>query len=137
MTTATVTNGRPARKQLSDQLDRLDSILDALAEGLPGAVADACREGARQAVKDAVVEILTNPELRGLLAGMTPAAPPEPPPAPPPEPAPAKPGFWARMKAGVKAVKDPVVGRCTAAAGAVAATCRAVSPIVSLRKVLL
>src|SRR4051812_19026608 len=66
MSTATVTtNGRRARKQLSDQLDRLDAILDALAEGLPGAVADACREGARQAVKDAVVEILTNPELRG------------------------------------------------------------------------
>ena len=48
MSAPTVTNGKP-RKQLSDQLDRLDSIIDALAEGLPGAVTDACREGARAA----------------------------------------------------------------------------------------
>jgi hypothetical protein len=27
---ATTTDGRPARKQLSDQLDRLDTIIDAL-----------------------------------------------------------------------------------------------------------
>ncbi|MCE9562625.1 MAG: hypothetical protein K8U57_11300 [Planctomycetes bacterium] len=32
--TATM-NGKPQRKQLADQLDRLDSIIDALAEGLP------------------------------------------------------------------------------------------------------
>jgi hypothetical protein len=29
---ATETNSRPGRKQLSDQLDRLDTILDALAD---------------------------------------------------------------------------------------------------------
>ena len=39
MSTATA-NGRPQRKQLSDQLDRLDAILDVLAEGLPGAVGE-------------------------------------------------------------------------------------------------
>ncbi|MFO0825298.1 MAG: hypothetical protein U0792_19615 [Gemmataceae bacterium] len=33
------------RKQLADQLDRLDEIIDGLAEGLPGAVTDAVREG--------------------------------------------------------------------------------------------
>ena len=73
--TATVAapNGRAPRKQLSDQLDRLDAIIDVLADGLPEAVADACREGARQAVKDAVVEILTNPELRALLDALAPA----------------------------------------------------------------
>ena len=40
MTTATMTNDKP-RKQLSDQLDRLDGILDALSEGLTGSVTDA------------------------------------------------------------------------------------------------
>jgi hypothetical protein len=39
------TNAKPPRKQLSDQLDRLDSILDGLGDGLNGAVADAAREG--------------------------------------------------------------------------------------------
>ena len=36
MSTATLTNGTARRKQLSDQLDRLDGIIDALADG-PGA----------------------------------------------------------------------------------------------------
>src|SRR5436309_9699959 len=98
--TTETTNGRPQRKQLSDQLDRLDTIIDALAEALPEAVADATREGARQAVRDVVLELLGNPELRALIAGTAPAAPPAtvavtstPPPA---EPGPARPGFWAR-----------------------------------------
>jgi hypothetical protein len=55
---ATTTNGKP-RKQLSDQLDRLDGIIDALADGLNQAVIDAAREGTRLAVKDAIVEIMT------------------------------------------------------------------------------
>ncbi|MCE9561844.1 MAG: hypothetical protein K8U57_07300 [Planctomycetes bacterium] len=58
MSATSTLNGKPQRKQLGDQLDRLDSIIDALAEGLPGAVADACRDGARLAVKDAIIEIL-------------------------------------------------------------------------------
>ena len=66
--TETTTNGRPKRKQLSEQLDRLDGIIDVLAEGLNKAVADAAREGTRLAVKDAILEILTNPELRSLIA---------------------------------------------------------------------
>ncbi|WP_161967500.1 hypothetical protein [Fimbriiglobus ruber] len=37
--TAPSTNGRPQRKQLADQFDRLDTIIDAL----PQAVAGACR----------------------------------------------------------------------------------------------
>src|SRR5271157_2019498 len=67
MTAATVTNSAPPRKQLSDQLDRLDGILDALSEGLNGAVTDATREGVRLAVKDAVIELLTDPTLRARL----------------------------------------------------------------------
>ena len=46
MTASTsVINGRPQRKLLSEELDRLDSIVDAIAEGLPAAVAAAAREG--------------------------------------------------------------------------------------------
>ena len=94
MTTATVTNDRPQRKQLSDQLDRLDGILDALSEGLNGAVTDAAREGTRLAVRDAIVEILTDPTLRTRLHE---ASAPEPPVVPvlPPQ----KPGLWVRLKA--------------------------------------
>ena len=63
MNAATVQNGRPQRKQLSDQLDRLDGIIDALADGLNKAVADAAREGSREAVKEILTEPLTNPDI--------------------------------------------------------------------------
>lgn len=115
--TTSVTNGKPQRKQLADQLDRLDTILDAIAEGLPGAVTDACREGARAAVKDAIIEIVTNPELRALLG--TAPAPVTAPRAPEPEP--KKPGLWSRLKAKLAAV----TGAATRAKGTVAARCRA------------
>jgi hypothetical protein len=90
---ATMTlNGKP-RKQLADQLDRLDeqmqrhdAILDALAEGLNGAVADATREGTRMAIKDAVIEMLTDPELRVALHKAT---------APT---APTKSSVWSRLR---------------------------------------
>ena len=39
-TSTTGPNGKPGRKQLSDQLDRLDGIIDCLAGGLSEAVAD-------------------------------------------------------------------------------------------------
>jgi len=112
--TATM-NGKPQRKQLADQLDRLDSIIDVLAEGLPGAVADACRDGARLAVKDAIIEILSNPELRALLTPMRPepvkeVAPPE---IKPEEP--KKPSLWNRLKAKITAVRDSLTGATTKA----------------------
>lgn len=91
MNAPTVSNSKPPRKQLSDQIDRLDGILDALSEGLNGAVADAAREGTRQAVKDAIIEIMTDPTLRARLHEST---APEPAPQPP-----AKPGFWSQLKA--------------------------------------
>jgi hypothetical protein len=94
LTSATITNSKPPRKQLSDQLDRIDLILDALSEGLNGAVADAAREGTRLAVRDAVVEIMTDPTLRARLRE---AAAPES--AAAPTSSPGSPGFWARMKA--------------------------------------
>jgi hypothetical protein len=96
MTTATVTNDRPQRKQLCDQIDRLDGILDALGEGLNSAIADAAREGTRLAVRDAIVEILTDPTLRTRLHE---ASAPEPPAAPVVPFMPKKPGLWACLKA--------------------------------------
>jgi hypothetical protein len=95
MTTATASNHQAPRKQLSEQLDRLDTILDALSDGLNGAVADAAREGTRLALKDAIVEIMTDPTLRARLHEAS--APPAPVSA---EPAtlPTRPGLWARLK---------------------------------------
>jgi hypothetical protein len=90
MTTATLANCRPQRKQLSDQLDRLDSILDALSEGLSGAVTDAVRDGVHLAVKHAVIELMTDPTLRSRLHEAT---------APEPAQPIKKPGLWARLKA--------------------------------------
>lgn len=125
MSATTEINGKPQRKQLSDQLDRMDAILDALAEGLPGAVTDACREGARAAVKDAIIEIISNPELRALLG--SPAAPAAPTAAPEPEsaPAPKAPGFLTRLKAVLAAARAAVAGAANAAKEAVSARCRA------------
>src|SRR5262245_41619833 len=74
----TMTNGR-ARKTLSDQLDRLDSILDGLSEALNESVAAAVKAATAQAVQQAVqatlTEILTSPELLSLL-GTARAMPP-------------------------------------------------------------
>jgi hypothetical protein len=126
MSATATTNGRPQRKQLSEQLDRMDSIIDALAEALPEAVADACREGARQAVRDAVVEILASPDLRTLISGPTAARL-----APPAEPAPAKPGPWTRFKAKVQAAADAALGRCRAALGMAIGRCRAATAAAS------
>ena len=95
--TATMTNGRPQRKQLSEQLDRLEeqlerhnSILDALSEGLNGAVTDAAKEGTKEAVTAAVIELLTNADLRvALHKASGPATS-------------GKPTAWERMKAKVQ-----------------------------------
>ena len=119
--TATV-NGKP-RKQLSDQLDRLDRIIDALGDALPEAVTDACRDGAKQAVKEAIIEIMTNPELRGLLASTNQSTPiPLPPPQ---EPAPARPSFWSRVKS-----------RIAAAASTVRSAARTLLMVVPLRQIV-
>jgi hypothetical protein len=131
--TMTAANGRPQRKQLSDQLDRLDGIIDVLADALPGAVADACREGARQAVKDAVVEILASPELRALVAG--PAARVALPPAPT-EPGPAEPGVWGRVKSALTNARTAAAKRCRIAAAAAVATARALAAVLPPQKFL-
>jgi hypothetical protein len=129
MSVATVNNGRP-RKQLSDQLDRLDEqllqvdrVLDALSDGLDGAIRDATKEGTRVAVKEAIVELLTSPDLRQALhqASTPPAA--------------AKPSFWSRLKSKarqtVTAVKSGVVAAATGVASRVASACSSVRKLVT------
>ncbi len=98
----TTLNGRLPRKQLSDQLDRMDTLIDGLADALPEAVAEACREGARQAVKEAIVELLTNPDLRAQLTHIAPQAPVSV------EPIAAQPTRWQRLKAKLLAFKSRV-----------------------------
>jgi hypothetical protein len=65
--TSTTKNGT-GRRQLSDQIDRLDGVIDALDVGLKGAVTDAVEAVVAVAVKEAVqgvlLEVLTNPALR-------------------------------------------------------------------------
>jgi len=141
------------RRQLSDQLDRLDTIIDALADGLPGAVTDAVRDGARLAVKDAIIEILSNPELRALLVPVAPAATlpmpiPAAPVATPPRPAePKRPSLWSRLKSKARAaaaaivgtvvrVKDAVVDRCHAVRDSIAAIGVASGEAVPVQKIL-
>ncbi len=130
MTATATMNGKP-RKQLADQLDRLDGIIDALADGLNQAVADAAREGTRLAVKDAIVEIMTNPELRAMLAPARPEPAPAP-AAPPPAavPAPKKPGLWSRLKAKAATARDALTGAAAKAKAAVAAKYKAASDTV-------
>ncbi len=123
--TETTTNGRPKRKQLSEQLDRLDGIIDVLADGLNKAVADAAREGTRLAVKDAILEILTNPELRALIAPQVSASPPATAPEcmtpSAPDASQPRPGGW-RAKLG--ATTAALGGAVEKAAGAVSSRCR-------------
>ena len=45
---------KKARKSLSEQIDRLDSLLDGLADNLNSAVADAVRDAVGGAVREAV-----------------------------------------------------------------------------------
>jgi len=114
-------NGKPRRKQLSDQLDRLDGIIDILADGLPSAVTDATRVGTRQAVREAIVEILSNPELRAMLGTIAPPPAvqrqhlPVPAPATSSIPTSTGPSFWSRARTKLAELKRVVVDRCRTA----------------------
>jgi hypothetical protein len=106
---ATLTNSRPERKQLSDQLDRLDSILDGLADALNESVREASRAGVREAVKEAVVELLTSTDLRTALHQAS-ALEVEP-----------KPSRWNRLKEKIRHTAERVKAGVARAAAAVAA----------------
>ena len=78
MTTTMSSNGHVTRKNLSSQLDRLDSILDALSDGLNEAVATVVEEAVGKAVEMAVREVLSNPDvLRALRPPVAPQPTPE------------------------------------------------------------
>ena len=66
-------NGRMPRKNLSDQLDRLDRILDGLDGALAGAITEAVKDAVSTSVAEAVrvtlIEIVTNPDVIALLRG--------------------------------------------------------------------
>jgi hypothetical protein len=130
--TATL-NGKPHRKQLGDQLDRLDGMIDLLAEALPQAVADACREGSKAAMKEALLELLTNPEVRALL----PALAPPPAAAATLPPAEGTPGVWATVKAKLAEAKAAVAARARAAVAATAAAARVLDRVVPVRRIAL
>src|SRR5262245_20919041 len=110
------------RKNLADQIDRLDSILDGLSENLNEAVATAVKEAVTTGVRQAVIEVLTNPELQQLL---------RPPTPPVPDPAPAEStggGFLGRLRLAVlgtaKRVAQAAVRAASAIGGWLAATAR-------------
>ena len=101
-------NGKP-RKQLSDQLDRMDEILDVLGEGLTGAVVDAMKAGTALAVKQALVEILTNPELLATIRGVLPPAIVTEVAESGLPSAPARPSLWSRLKAKAASARSTTV----------------------------
>ena len=57
-TNAAVGDGKPQRKTLASQLDRLDSIIDDLSVGLNEAVAHAVTQAVSAAVQQAVEGVL-------------------------------------------------------------------------------
>ena len=79
-TTTAAADGRPRRKTLSDQLDRLDGVIDDLSDGLNQAVSHAVERGVSTAIEKAVQGVLqaalASPELARQLALATPMAPP-------------------------------------------------------------
>lgn len=132
--TTTLTNGtgRPPRKLLSEELDRLDSIIDSLAEGLPAAMAAAAREGTRQAVKDAVVEILSNPELGNQIRmQLEPEAPA------PAESVRERPTLWSRIKSRLAATRAEVIRRLRAAKTLAATLCHSLAAVVPIQQIAL
>ena len=69
--TSTTMNGRPQRKSLAEQIDRLDAVIDALSEGLNEAVATVVAQTVRAAVQVAIAEVLADAELRRRLSPPT------------------------------------------------------------------
>jgi len=130
--TATL-NGKPTRKQLADQLDRLDGIIDLLADALPQAVADACKEGARQAM----LELLSNPDVRALLAGGRATAPPPPPLSDSPPPTDPKPSWWTRLKAKVGELKSAVAERSREVVTSVVSTAQLLATVLPWKRIAL
>jgi hypothetical protein len=130
MTTTLNPNGR-VRKNLADQIDRLDQILDGLADGLTEAVATAVKEAVGLAVQQAVAgvlgELLANPALLDQLrATLGVPAPPAPVPAPAAPRTSRAAARVAQARAWLGAGWQKARGLCTAIAGAMGQTLAAV-----------
>jgi hypothetical protein len=112
MTITASRNGTPQRKQLSDQLDRLDGIIDALADGLTEAVTEAVKAGTATALQQILLDVVHNPTTRSLLRqAIAPEASPAPPVATAPEteaPLTRKASFLARCRQAVGSVARKV-----------------------------
>ena len=113
MTITASRNGTPQRKQLSDQLDRLDGIIDCLADGLTEAVRDAVKVGTTTALQQILLEAVSNQATRDLLRQVfapeaTKPSPAEPAPVPEAATISRKASFLARCKGTVAAVAHRV-----------------------------
>jgi hypothetical protein len=82
------TNGRPMRKSLAEQLDRLEGVIENLADGLNQTVAEVVKEAVtvavQQAIQGVVQAVVANPGLLRQLTGQvntTPGSTPEPKPS--------------------------------------------------------
>jgi hypothetical protein len=84
--TQTTTNGRP-RKQLAEQIDRLEQTVG----GLGQTVREATTQAVREAVGELVSEVLTNPDLAALFRSA------QAPPVQPPRPRPSGGGLLGRL----------------------------------------
>lgn len=102
----TTMNNGTQRKQLSTQLDRLDTILDGLADAIPEVIAQTVRD----AVQAAVTEVLTNPVI---LEKLRPTATVQQPV--PPQPSPKVQSRWQHFSGAVQTGWTWLTGRANAA----------------------
>ena len=63
--TQMTTNGRP-RKQLAEQIDRLELTVSNLGDGLRDSVREATTQAVREAVGELVAEVVTSPDVAAL-----------------------------------------------------------------------
>ena len=104
---AATMNGTP-RKQLADQLDRLDGVIDLLADNLNQAVADAAKDGVREAVLAVARELLADPAVRDRLF---------PQPTPPAPATPTRPSAITRLRAGLARLRAAATSAVTDVVG--------------------
>ena len=79
--TQMTTNGRP-RKQLAEQIDRLELTVSNLGEGLRDSFREATSQAVREAVTELVSEVLTNPDVAALFRNVQAPAAQAPRPSP-------------------------------------------------------